>query len=215
MKRSEVKAKKKKWYKIPLIVLSAIIVIVGSWVWYTYNNAKQTVNKKMHQSVDTIDFKVSKKKVEEKEQLNVLILGIDSKSGDKGRSDTLMVMTLRPESDSMQLISITRDTRTHIVGKGIDDKINYSYAFAGEEMAIATVENFLDIDIDYHVRLNMNGLKELIDELDGITVTNELEWADDAYEFNKGSVNLDGDKALAYARMRKKDPAGDFGRAKR
>lgn len=216
MKRSELKkTKKKKWYKIPLIVLAAIVLLVGGWTWYTWNNAKQTVNKKMHQQVDSIDLELSKKKVKEREQLNILILGIDSKSGERGRSDTLMVMTLRPETDSMQLISIPRDTRTLIVGKGFEDKINHAYAFGGEDMAIATVENFLGIDIDYHVRMNMTGLQELIDELGGITVTNDLEWSDGTYQFNKGSVDLDGNKALAYVRMRKKDPAGDFGRAKR
>lgn len=215
MKRRDLKSKKKKWYKIPLIILAAIVLLVGGWVWYTWNNAKQTVNKKMHQQVDAIDHELSKKKVKEREQLNILILGIDSKSGDKGRSDTLMVMTLRPETDSMQLISIPRDTRTFIVGKGFDDKINHAYAFGGEDMAIATVENFLGIEIDYHVRMNMTGLQELIDELGGITVTNDFQWSDGTYEFNQGPVELDGNKALSYVRMRKKDPAGDFGRAKR
>lgn len=215
MKRSELRTKKKKWYKIPLIVIAAIVLLVGGWGFYTWNNAKQTVNKKMHQAVETIDHDLSKKKVKEREQLNILIIGIDSKSGEKGRSDTLMVMTLRPETDSMQLISIPRDTRTLIVGKGFEDKINHAHAFGGEEMVIATVENFLGIDIDYHVRMNMSGLKELIDELDGITVTNDLEWSDGTYDFNKGPIELDGNKALAYVRMRKQDPAGDFGRAKR
>src|SRR5690625_124593 len=215
MKRSEQRLKKKKWYKIPLLILLALVLLAGGWGIYTWNNAKQTVNKKMYQQVDAIDHSLSKKKVKEREQLNVLILGIDSKSGSTGRSDSLMVMTLKPETNSMQLISIPRDTRTLIVGKGFDDKINHAYAFGGEEMAIATVENFLNIDIDYHVSLNMTGLQRLIDELGGITVTNELEWSDKSYTFNKGPVDLDGQKALAYVRMRKQDPSGDFGRAKR
>lgn len=215
MKRSEQRRQKKKRYKIPLLILLAIVLFVGGWGVYTWNNAKQTVNKKMYQEVDTIDHQLSKKKIKEREQLNILILGIDSKTGSTGRSDSLMVMTLKPETNSMQLISIPRDTRTLIVGKGFEDKINHAYAFGGEEMAIATVENFLNIDIDYHVSLNMMGLQQLIDELGGITVTNDLEWSDKSYTFNKGPVDLDGQKALAYVRMRKQDPAGDFGRAKR
>lgn len=215
MKRTEQRAKKKRWYKIPLLILLALVLLGGSWGIYTWNHAKQTVNKKMFQEVDAIDRSLSKKKVKEREQLNVLILGIDSKSGSTGRSDSLMVMTLKPETNSMQLISIPRDTRTLIVGKDFDDKINHAFAFGGEEMAIATVENFLNIDIDYHVSLNMTGLQQLIDELGGITVTNDLEWADKSYTFNEGPVDLDGQKALAYVRMRKQDPAGDFGRAKR
>src|SRR5699024_1024690 len=119
MRRRDYKTKKKrKWYKILLLILVAIVLIVGGWVGYTWNNAKQTVDKKMHQSVKSIDHNMSRKKAKEREKLNILIMGIDAKSGDKGRSDSLMVMTLRPEADTMQLISIPRDTRTHIVGVG-------------------------------------------------------------------------------------------------
>jgi len=215
MGRVKKRITKRKWYKIPLIIIGISLLLGIVWGVYTWNNAKQTVNKKMYQEVDTIDHKLSKKKVKEREQLNILILGIDSKTGSSGRSDSLMVMTLKPETNSMQLISIPRDTRTLIVGKGFEDKINHAYAFGGEAMSIATVENFLDIEIDYHVSLNMTGLEQLIDELGGITVTNELEWADSSYTFNKGPVELDGRKALAFVRMRKQDPSGDFGRAKR
>src|SRR5699024_5792290 len=184
MRRRDYKTKKKrKGDKIALLILAAIELISSGWAGYTWNNARQTVNKRMHQSVKSIDHHLSQKKVKEREPLNILIMGIDAKSGDKGRSDSLMVMTLRPETDTMQLISIPRDTRTHIVGEGKEDKINHAYAFVEEETTIATVEKFLDIDIDYHVRMNMNGLKQLINELGGITVTNDLEWSDGTYEF--------------------------------
>src|SRR5690625_4716730 len=132
MKRSEQRSRKKKWYKIPLFILLAIVLLAGGWGIYTWNNAKQTVNKKMYQQVDAIDHSLSKKKVKEREQLNVLILGIDSKSGSTGRSDSLMVMTLKPETNSMQLISIPRDTRTLIVGKGFDDRIKIGRASCRE-----------------------------------------------------------------------------------
>lgn len=218
MKRSELRKtkKKRKWWILgPLIGIGVLVLIVGVWATLIYNDAKKTVNEKMHQPIDVIDRDVSKKKVKAKEKLNILMLGIDAETGDAGRSDSIIVMTLRPDTDSMQLISIPRDTRTLIVGKGIEDKINHAYAFGGEEMAIATVENFLGIDIDYHVRMNMSGLKELIDELGGVTVTNDVEWQDGGHQFHTGPVDLDGEKALAYVRMRKKDPSGDFGRAKR
>jgi len=216
MKRSEVrKNKKKRWYKIPLIVLSVLVLIGGVWLLSIYNKAKTTVNEKMYQEVGSIDKAVSKKKVKDKEQLNVLIMGIDVSEGDSGRSDSMMVATLNPQEDSMKLISIPRDTRTEIVGKGFDDKINHAYSFGKEDMAIATVENFLDIEIDYHISLNMTGLQMLIDELGGVTVNSELAWQDGNYTFEKGPTELDGKKALAYVRMRKEDPSGDFGRAKR
>src|SRR5690625_1971145 len=102
----------------------------------------------MHDPVETIDTDLTKKKLKATERINVLLLGIDAEGNQKGRSDALMVMQLNPKTDSITIISIPRDTRTQIVGRGTDDKINHAYAFGGAEMAIATVENFLDIEID-------------------------------------------------------------------
>lgn len=218
MKRSEARARKKrkrKWLYIPLTVITILIVLIGVWAAFIYTDARKTVNEKMYTEVDSIDRNLSKKKIKEKEPLNILMLGIDSETGDSGRSDSIIVLNLRPAEDKMKLISIPRDTRTLIAGKGFEDKINHAYAFGGPEMAIATVENFLGIEIDYHVRMNMQGLMELIDELGGITVMNDIEWKDRKYHFTEGPIDLDGEKALAYVRMRKQDPAGDFGRAKR
>src|SRR5699024_3684082 len=131
------------------------------------------------------------------------------------RSDAIMIMRLNPKTDEMKIVSIPRDARTEIVGKGFDDKINHAYAFGGAEMSIATVENFLDIEIDYYVTINMDGLVELVNELGTISVSNDVAWSDNQYDFPEGVVELDGDKTMAYVRMRKKDPMGDFGRTTR
>lgn len=226
MKRSEIQAKKRrrrKWILIPLIFFGLIILAVGIWAGLIYNDARKTVNEKMYTDIDSIDRDLSKRKIKGKEHLNILMLGIDTEKGECGRSDSIIILNLRPENDQMKLISIPRDTRALISGKGTTEKINHAFAHGcqrggkelGSEWAVATVENFLGIDIDYHVQMNMSGLKELIDELGGVTVSNDLEWKDSKYHFNKGSVELDGEKALAYVRMRKQDPSGDFGRAKR
>src|SRR5699024_136687 len=101
-------------------------------------------------------------------------------------------LTLKPESDEMQIVSIPRDTRTTIIGRGTEDKINHAYAFGGADMSIQTVENFLDIELDYFVRINMEGLKELVDEIGTITIDNEIEWNDGTYNFTKGPIEMDG-----------------------
>lgn len=220
VKRSELRAaerkkKRRKWIYIPFIIIGTFIIAVLAWGVLIYNDAKKTVNERMYTEVESINKEVSKKKIKEKEHLNILMLGIDAATGQRGRSDTIIVLNLRPDENKMKMISIPRDTRTLIAGKGFDDKINHAYAFGGEDMAVATVENFLGIEIDYHVAMNMQGLKELIDVLGGITVVNDIEWKDSRYHFTKGQLALDGEKALAYVRMRKQDPKGDFGRAKR
>ena len=215
MRRSDKKKSRKLWLKIPLAILLLLVIGVGVYAFSVYNDAKNTVNDKMHDPVESIDLDITKKKIKATEPLNILLMGIDTEESDKGRSDALMVLSLDPQNDSMQLISIPRDTRTTIAGRGVEDKINHAYAFGGADMTVATVENFLDVEMDYYVRMNMTGLQELIDELGGITVDNEIVWNDGKYDFQKGVTELDGDKAMHFVRMRKQDPEGDFGRTKR
>ena len=60
------------------------------------------------------------------------------------------------------MVSIPRDTRVEIVGRNTMDKINHAHAFGGPDMTINTVENFLDIPIDYYAKVNFEGLKALL-----------------------------------------------------
>lgn len=169
-----------------------LVLGVGIYAFSVYNNAKNAVNDRMHDPIDSIDTDLTKKKLNATETLNVLLLGIDAEEDQRGRSDAIMVMQLDPNTDEMTIVSIPRDARTEIVGKGIDDKINHAHAFGGPDMAVATVENFLDIDIDYYVSINMDGLVELVDELGTISISNEVAWTDKKYDFPEGIVEMDG-----------------------
>lgn len=207
--------KKKKWIKIGIIVAGTLLLLIGGYALYLYQSAKSLVNDDMHNPVDAIDTEKTKNKLKNTEVINVLLLGVDTEGHQKGRSDAIMVMQLRPETDEMLIVSIPRDTRTEIIGRGTQDKINHAFAYGGADMAIKTVENLLDIDIDYYVSINMDGLVDLIDELGTISVDNEIAWNDGTYNFPEGIIELDGEKAKAFVRMRKKDPKGDFGRTER
>jgi polyisoprenyl-teichoic acid--peptidoglycan teichoic acid transferase len=209
------KNKKKKWIKIIFSIILVFILAIGGYVYSIYHNAKQTVNDTIHEEVETIDTSVTKKKVNDKKPLNILLLGVDQRANDSGRSDALMVLSLNPTDDSMQLVSIPRDTRTEIVGHGTVDKINHAYAFGGVDMSINTVENFLDIELDYYVRMNMEGLSDLVDALGGITVQNDIDWKDNGFHYSIGELNLNGPQTMGFVRMRKQDSSGDFGRTER
>lgn len=211
---------KKKLLIIISCLLGFIIVGGGLYAYSLYSSVKETANE-MHEPIER-EKKAPKPVIteEKKEPISILLLGVDERANDRGRSDTTIVMTLNPEKESMQMISIQRDIRTEIIGHGTVDKINHAYAFGGTKMAIETVENFTGIPIDYYIRVNMEALVDLVDAVGGITVTNDLDWYDEGYykkgfHYKKGVLHLNGKQALGYVRMRHLDRRGDFGRNER
>lgn len=155
--------------------------------------------------------------------VSILILGVEdyATKGKNGRTDTLILVTLNPYSKSMKMLSIPRDTRVEIVGRNKMDKINHAHVFGGTEMVIDTVENFLEVPIDYFIKVNFDGFIHIVDEIGGITVDVPFDFSEDTTKkgekayFKKGTMHLNGEEALAYVRMRKQDPRGDFGRNER
>ncbi|MEH7481187.1 LytR family transcriptional regulator [Neobacillus drentensis] len=210
------KRKLRKWVKVTGTILLIMLIgggVYGSTVYKSFKNAVAT----MHQPIER---KHSEKREEpvslqEKDPFSVLMLGVDEREGDTGRSDTMIVLTVNPNNKSVKMLSIPRDTRTEIVGKGKQDKINHAYAFGGIPMAMDTVENFLDIPIDYFIEVNMKGFTDMVDAVGGVKVQNDLDFTQDGFHFPKGELTLNGKKALSYTRMRKQDPRGDFGRQAR
>lgn len=199
---------KKIFLFISLIVGLPLLAILG-YGYYLYSSVVTTVED-MHQPIERELTRVVD--MERGQPLSFLLLGIDATGTDRGRTDTLMVITVNPNDQSLKMLSIPRDTRTAIIGKGIDDKINHAYAFGGPEMTIPTVENFLDIPIDHYLTVNMNGFKDIVDAIGGVTVTNPFAFSDGGFTFNEGEISLNGTEALSYSRMRKQDPRGDHGR---
>ncbi len=213
--RSE-KRKKKKWLRITLIVLGILILAVGVYGFTVYNSLTSAVDN-MHEKTNREKSEKRSEKISlsDRAPFSVLILGVDERDGDRGRSDTMIVLTVNPVLESVKMVSIPRDTRTEIIGRGTQDKINHAYAFGGVEMAMETVENFLDIPIDYYAKVNMEGFQDIVDAVGGVTVVNDLDFSYDGFHFAEGTITLNGKEALAYSRMRKQDPQGDFGRQKR
>ncbi|MGM0777966.1 MAG: LytR family transcriptional regulator [Bacillota bacterium] len=209
------KKNKKKWPKIVAAIFLVLFLAVGGYVFMVYKSLTEAVET-MHQPIShKSDKRPQQITLTEQEPFSVLMLGVDERTGDKGRSDTMIVLTVNPNDKSIKMVSIPRDTRTEIIGKGFEDKINHAYAFGNEEMSMATVENFLDIPLDYYIKVNMESFKDIVDAVGGITVNSSLDFSQEGYHFTKGTNTLDGEAALAYVRMRKQDPNGDFGRQQR
>ncbi|MGG3466077.1 LytR family transcriptional regulator [Neobacillus pocheonensis] len=217
--RSQKKKKKRrlrKWVKVTGTIL--LLMLIGGGV-YGYS-----VYKSLYHAVEAmqqpLELKHSEKRkepvsVKAKDPFSVLMLGVDEREGDRGRSDTMILLTVNPNNKSVKMLSIPRDTLTEIIGKEKKDKINHAYAFGGIPMAMRTVENFLDIPIDYYIEVNMEGFTDMVDAVGGVKVQNDLDFTEDGFHFAKGKLTLDGKEALSYTRMRHEDPRGDFGRQSR
>lgn len=206
----------KRAYKIVAILILAIVGGIASVFSMIYHDIKTTVNEiyipviaELPASRDVVvDVDVG-------DSFSALILGVDERQGDRGRSDTMIVLTVNPSLETTKLLSIPRDTYTEIIGKNVQDKINHAYAFGGIEMSMKTVEHLLDIPIDYVAKINMESFVELIDIVGDISVENKLDFEYDGQHFQKGPLQLNGESALKYVRMRYEDPEGDFGRQNR
>lgn len=155
------------------------------------------------------------------ERMNILVLGVDAREDDVGRSDTAFVVTIDTKAKTVTMLSIPRDTRVKIDGHGWD-KINHAYAFGGAKLSKSSVENLLGISIDYTVVMNFEGFVRMIDALGGITIDVEKRmYYSDPYDddgglyidLHPGMQKLNGKRAIEYVRYR--DEEGDIGRVSR
>lgn len=202
-----------KWVAIIALVVCSIGLVMTYKIFYDIKSTAQELYVPMENEMsakreEAVD-------VTAKEPFSALILGVDEREGDVGRSDTMIVLTVNPALQTTKMLSIPRDTYTEIVGQGFKDKINHAYAFGGIEMSMKTVENLLDIPIDYVAQVNMESFVDIVDIVGGITVNNTFAFDYEGETFSIGELELDGEKALKYVRMRYDDPSGDFGRQNR
>ena len=150
--------------------------------------------------------------------VHVMILGVDERADDVGRSDTLMVATLDTESGKGALLSVPRDTRLAIDGHGYD-KANHAYAFGGHALSMSTVEKLLGVPMDHYIIVNTSAFERIIDAIGGVDINVEKRmhyedpWDDNGglvIDLYPGEQHMDGKKAIQYVRYR--DGEGDIGR---
>ena len=150
--------------------------------------------------------------------INVLVVGTDNVEGTK-RSDAISVIHINKDQTRVRALSIPRDTRVTIEKIGVT-KINHAFAYGGISLLQQTVSEFLSIPIHHHIVINSQGIKQLIDQVGGVTVQVKEDMSYDDYagnlhiNFQKGENHLDGDDLLKYVRYRN-NSKGDIGRIER
>lgn len=143
----------------------------------------------------------------------IAIYGSDARSTEASRSDIIMLLKYDPKSNTINLISIPRDSRVDIPGRGMD-KINHAFAYGGEELLTQTIENLLGTEIDNYFVFKFDDFEAIIDALGGVGVNSPEDITLGDSFIPEGYSLLNGADALTYVRYRY-DAEGDFGRIKR
>ena len=149
---------------------------------------------------------------------NIIVMGVDERSDDVGRSDTLFVVMFDSKTKAASLLSVPRDTRVRIEGHGWD-KINHAYAYGGQKLTQKTVEELLGIKVNNYVMVDFKGFEGLVDAIGGIDIDVEKDmyyhdtWDGFTVDLKKGRQHLNGKTAIQYVRFR--DEEGDIGRIRR
>ncbi|MBQ7826733.1 MAG: LCP family protein [Clostridia bacterium] len=150
---------------------------------------------------------------------NILLIGTDSRdvTMDRGRSDTMIVLSYNKSSGEMKMVSFMRDSLVPI--EGCDwNKLNSAYAFGGVGLCINTINQLFDLDVQKFVVIDMNGTEDFIDRIGGLDIYLTQTQADYYNKYygmkvTEGVNHLNGDNTMLHLRHRMTD--SDFGRTKR
>lgn len=196
-----VEKEKGKVRKVILITAAVLFVILslGLIFGYFYLNSLCSISNKKEN--------VKLAEVNKGGIVNILILGTDAGASNQKRTDTIMILHYNPKNKKATLVSIPRDTLVKINGK--NSKINAAYAYGGINMVVDTVQNLMETNINYYVKLDLNGFVKLIDILGGVEmkIEHKMDYDDTAQNlhihFTKGeTVLLNGEKAMEFFRWR-------------
>lgn len=173
--------------------------------------------------VETIEIQIKNEVVKKeidvtKEPFNLYISGIDIYGNitSVSRSDVNIIVTVNPVTHQILLTSIPRDyyVRLHET-TGYRDKLTHAGIY-GVDMSITTLEDLLDIDINYYARVNFTTLIELVDAIGGVDVYSDYSFTSlhGNYKFNVGMNHMNGEQALGFTRERYAFKDGDRQRGK-
>ena len=148
---------------------------------------------------------------------NIYISGIDTEGSIKkvARSDANIIATVNMKKHEILLTSIPRDYYVTLHTYGKKDKLTHSGIYGINE-TVQTVEDLLDTDINYYLRVNFTTVIKLVDVLGGVDVQSDYAFKtnDGRYTFKKGTNHMNGEEALWFSRERYNVPGGDNQRVK-
>ena len=177
--------------------------------------------------IGTIEIKIEDETIKKEENTNnitdnpfiVYICGIDTRSGKlpvKSLSDVNIIMTINPKNKKILMVHIPRDAYVELPAKnGARDKLTHTGTIGGVDLTMQTIENYMDIDLSYYIRLNFNSVVRLVDAIGGIDVYSDVNYEFHSYNLPSLVIHplqmnhLNGQEALAFAKERHAYATGD------
>lgn len=188
------------------IILKIISIIISMFLIVTCSVSLYTVSK-----ISKVFSTSSNDKNILNETVNILLIGYAPNTEDAGFADSMILATVNLKTFDILLTSIPRDIYGEIgCGLNLKDKINYAINF-GEDCLVETIENRLDIGIDYYAKINFDGFVDIVDLLGGVYVYNPTEFTGQTSSYIRGTYTvwvpegysiLNGQQALAFVRER-------------
>ena len=181
------------WWVVGVLVLIAIFFAGVAW-----HNLKSTTNN-MYNSAGITKSRNADQVLNEKKPVSILLLGTDTGAlgrDYKGRTDTMMIMTLNPQKKTTTIVSLPRDMKVNLPDYPDDSpsKINAAYTYGGVKESVKTVQKHFNIPIDYYVLVNMGGLEKAINQVGGVDVKSPLTFDYEGAHFTKGQTQKLGAK---------------------
>jgi exopolysaccharide biosynthesis protein len=203
------------------MVFGAVILVGFIVCGLIYKNLRDTANKMytpVAKSITSNKNRSFDNLLATKKPINILLLGTDTGALGRdwrGRTDTIMMLSINPNSNKTTIVSIPRDSNAifpDYSSYGVA-KINAAYTLGGVSETIKTLDKYYSVPIDGYILINMGGLEKAIDQVGGVDVNSPLTFDNQGFSFKKGKTyHMNGKKALAFVQLRHGDPMQDYGR---
>ncbi|SFC23220.1 transcriptional attenuator, LytR family [Bacillus sp. OV322] len=212
--RHKKKKKKKRGLRRFLTVLVLLLIAAGAYVYFQYKQGmSEALDGAGKEKAASYDFNG---KLPNNGQINVLLLGSDSRGEKHSRTDSILIAHYNQNTHEPKLVSIMRDSYVDVPGHG-KQKINAAFAFGGPELLRKTIEENFGININYYSIVDFKGFPKIVDTIapDGIKVNVPHDMSSGIdMTLHKGEQTLHGKELLGYVRFRH-DNMSDFGRVQR
>lgn len=197
-KEKDNKKGKLVWKIVAAVVIAMLLGVGAGFLWLRSIEGQMQLEPEEHEKVQKVT------KAPEGNVVNALLVGTDNRAaGRSARADTIVFIRADKDSGKAYMISIPRDSRVPIAGRGMD-KINHSWAFGQAPLLIKTVSDFMDQPINYYFQVDFDRFENAVNALGGVDFATESSWTDGELGVTvyPGMRKRTGKEALAIIRNR-------------